>query len=556
MAQDDLDLMQFLDLFVDESREYLQQLNSGLLSLERSPEDPEIIATIFRAAHSLKGMSATMGFAELSNLAHAAEDLLHKVRDGEWALNASLLEILFSTVDAMGQLVNAAASEKVSAMDTASILSQLHSYEPPPQRSEQSKSSPSTASEAVDEPAASEHSQDSVTSSAKLLSQQDTNTIRVAVQHLNKLLNVTTEMAIQRSLFAHLAARYELPALDDALEKHDQLLSQLQNTVLKVRMVPVEQVFRRFPRMVRDLLKEKGKKARLVIDSGEAELDRTALEAITDSIMHLLRNAIDHGLETPAEREAAGKSPVGTLRLSARQQQEGVFIELSDDGRGMDYKRIAEKAVERGLLTAQAVEELPQEELLQLVCYPGFSLSEEITATSGRGVGMDAVKRQVEELRGSLQITSEPGSGSTFSLQLPAMLSLVRVLLLEVQGEQYAIPSGQVERVLELAEIPIEAVGQEQVMHLGTEVLSLYRLDELLKLPPTERDSDLGLLIQNRNQRWGLQVDKLLGHEEVVIKPLPVVLQKTPGLAGVTILGEGKVVLILDVAGLLTPLPK
>jgi len=295
--------------------------------------------------------------------------------------------------------------------------------------------------------------------------------IRIDVQHLDTLLDMVTEMVIHRSLLNRLAHRYDLPPLNEALEAHDRLLAQLQDAVLKMRMVPVGQVFGRFPRMVRDLLKAEGKEAQLVIEGEDVELDRTALESLSDPLVHLLRNSIDHGLETPAEREAVGKSPSGTLRLSARRERSFVVIEVSDDGRGMHPQRIAATAVERGIVTAEAVAEMSESQVLERICHPGFSLSEEVTTVSGRGVGMGVVKRQMETLRGSLQIKTQVGQGSTFRLQLPAMLALVRALLVSVGSEQYALPSDHVERIIDISELDgptrVERVGDRELLHLG-----------------------------------------------------------------------------------------
>jgi len=387
--------------------------------------------------------------------------------------------------------------------------------------------------------------------------------IRVDVRHLDALLDVVTEMVIHRSLLTRLGRRYDLPLLDDALEAHDRLLGRLRDAVLKMRMVPVGHVFGRFPRMVRDLLKAEGEEAQLIIEGEDVELDRTALEALGDPLVHLLRNSIDHGLETPAEREAAGKSPSGTLRLSARRERGMVVIEVSDDGRGIDPRHIAAVAVERGFVSAEAVAEMSEPQVLELICHPGFSLSERVTTVSGRGVGMGVVKKQVEALRGSLQIETRIGLGSTLRLQLPVMLALVRALLVSVGDEQYALPAAHVERIIELDPARIERVGDHELLRLGNglpssqggtvgvhNVLPLHRLSELLHASGGDSQPRHALVVRRNGQPFGLRVDDVLGHEEIVVKPLPAALHGIPGLAGVTILGEGQVVLILDVMGL------
>jgi two-component system chemotaxis sensor kinase CheA len=532
----DIDMSQFLDLFIDEGKEYIQALNQCLLTLERTPDDADALEALFRSVHSLKGISATMRYDTLATLAHAAEDILHKVRDGEWTLSPELIEILFAAVDVFQSLVDDVAAGGTGEGDVTAIVERLQGYEP---RAEAPTGSQQTAEAERSSP--TQH-----------LRSPATTVIRVDVHHLDTLLDVVTEMVIHRSLLDRLAERHNLnlAPLSEAIEVYNRLLAQLQDTVLTMRMVPVGQVFGRFPRMVRDLLKTLGKEARLVIEGEDVELDRAALEALNDPLVHLLRNAIDHGLETPAEREAAGKPPQGTLRLSAQRERDTVLIEVGDDGRGMDVRRIAAAAVERGIVPAEAVEEMGEGQILALICHPGFSLSERVTTVSGRGVGMNVVKQQLEALRGALQIDTRLGHGSTFRLQLPAMIALVQGVIVRVSDEQYVLPAHYVKHVIEFDPSEIEHVGtQELIRHEGG-LLPLRQLGELLGTAEAAPPPRHVLVVQHDGQTLGLKVDDVLGHEEIVVKPLPEALSGTPGLAGVTILGEGRVVLILDVTEL------
>jgi two-component system chemotaxis sensor kinase CheA len=531
----EIDMSQFRDMFVDESRERMLVLNECTLTLEHTPDDAEALQTILRAAHTLKGMSATMGYDNLARLAHATEDVLDKVQDSDLAMTSELVELLFEAIDALQMLIDDVAVGGTGELDVASTLESLQGFEP---------EAGTTAHPPVAGPGAP--------AAIEKLLQPAAATVRVDVHHLDTLLDVVTEMVIHRSLLARLEQRYDLPPLSDTLRVHDRLLAQLHGTVLKMRMLPIGHVFGRFPRMVRDLLKAQGKEARFVVEGEAVKLDRTALEALSDPLVHLLRNAIDHGLEAPAEREAAGKPPSGTLHLLARQEQDSVIIEVGDDGRGMDAQRISAAAVERGIVTAEAAADMSEAHTLELICHPGFSLTEEVTMVSGRGVGMNVVKRQVEALRGSLHIETQPGQGTTFRLQLPAMLTLMRALLVSAGGELYALPTTHVEHIIELEPTKIERVGDQELLHLEDEdkVLPLRRLGELLNAPDCTPDPRHALVVRSNGQIFGLRVDDLLGHEEIVVKPLPAALRGTPGLAGVTILGEGQVVWILDVMGL------
>jgi len=358
------------------------------------------------------------------------------------------------------------------------------------------------------------------------------------------------ELVINRSWLNRIQAQYDIPALKEALEQHGRILADLRDTVLNVRMVPVAQVFDRFPRMVRDLLKQEGKEAELIIQGREIELDKAILEQISDPLVHLLRNAVDHGIESPEEREKAGKPRAGTIRLVARRERDQVIIEVSDDGRGMDVEKIAREAVNRGLVSPEAVREMSEEEMLMLICHPQFSMSIKVTRVSGRGVGMDVVQRTVRSLRGSLEIISTPGVGSTFRIRLPLTLAIIKALLVEVGPETYAIPSSYIERTLSVEPYQIKRIQQHEVITLE-EVIPLVSLGELLEVPEARKDSRYVVVVRRNHHKVGLKVDALLGQEEIVIKSLPGFLGKIPGLAGATILGEGEVVLILDVPNLL-----
>ncbi len=524
----EFDLSQFRDLFVDEGRQYLQTLNQSLLALEQTPSNLGLVEEMFRAAHSLKGGAATMGYDLLSELAHEAEDVLDHVRHDRWPLTAPVVELLFAALDVLQLLVDDVAADRPHTADVAGMLSRLRT--PPAETDSVPAATPKVA-----RPATAERSQ------------PQTTVIRVDLRHVDRLFNIVAEMVIHRSLLARLGRRHGLGDLTDALQVHNRLLAQLRDAVLAMRMVPVNQVFDRFPRMVRDLLKAQGKEAQLVIEGAEVEMDRTALEALNDPLVHLLRNAVDHGLENPAERAAAGKPPAGMLHLTARRERESVIIELSDDGKGMDPQQIAAAAVEWRIITQEQAGEMSDRQILELICQPGFSLSREVTSISGRGVGMGVVREQVESLRGTLEIETRPGRGTTFRLKLPVMLALVNAMLIRLGNEQYALPLTRVERIIELDQVLVEQVGQRRVMSVQEGVVPLRCLGELLETPGADPNPRYALLIRRNDQALGLQIDEVLGREEVVAKPLPAALRTIPGMSGVTILGEGQTVLLLDV---------
>ncbi|MEA3351937.1 MAG: chemotaxis protein CheA [Chloroflexota bacterium] len=528
----EIDLSQFLDLFIDEGQGHLRTLNQCMLTLESNPDDTKTLETMFRAAHSLKGSSATMGYETLSSTAHAAEDVLHKLRQGDWRLTPTLVDLLFESIDFLQKLLNdaAAGDRPKSNAYVTNTIEKLRGYKP--------EDADIVLSKPIDETKPS--------IAAQQPSQTQTKMIRVDVRHLDSLLNVVTEMIINRSLLSRMGQYYKLKPLEDALIDHSRLLTQLQNAVLTMRMVPVKQVFGRFPRMVRDLLKKEGKIAQLIIAGQDVELDRAALERLSDPLIHILRNAIDHGLETPYEREKAGKPPSGTLRLSARRERDMVTIEVSDDGRGMNAQRITDAAVQRGLFTSEEIAEMHPQQILQLICQPGFSLNKEVTTVSGRGVGMGVVKHTVETLRGTLEIETQPGQGSSIRISVPVMLAMVDATIIRVGNEKYALPAAQIERIIEINPARIERIGDQQIINRESGVLPVRKLSNLLHTYNADPEPRFALIVQHNGEPVALRVDVVLAHKEIVVKPLPPALHHIPGLTGVTVLGEGQAVLILD----------
>ena len=525
----DFDLSEFRDLFVEEGHNYLQTLNTNLLALERDPDDVQALEAMFRAAHSLKGGAATMGYSVVGDLAHATEDALDKLRRGRWQLTPPLAQLLFDALDRLQALLADVAADREPTADT-SMLERLRALRAPAPSEMEVAPFPTPPGDEPGEPMA-----------------PPTSVVRVDVHYLDSLLDVVSEMVIHRSLLSRLGQRYELVALSDAIQVHDRLLTRLRNAVLGMRMVPVSQVFDRFPRMTRDLLKAQGKRAQFVIGGGRVEMDRSVLEALNDPLVHLIRNAIDHGLETPAERAKAAKSRTASLRLTARRERESVVIVLEDDGRGMDSVQIAAAAVEQGLITEEAVAEMSAGQILQLLCHPGFSTSREVTAVSGRGMGMTVVKRAVEALRGTLEIETQVGQGSTFRLRLPVMLTLLDAMLVRVGEEQYALPVAQVEHILEIEPAWIECIGGKEVMMVDDAMLPLRRMSRLLHVPNADPNPRYALIVRPKGEAVGLRVDAVLGREEIVARPVPVALRSIPALVGATVIGEGQTVLILDV---------
>ena len=650
-----MDMSQYQELFVSETQEHLQAMNEAILELERGEEVGSPLAQLFRSAHTIKGMAATMGYDDLSHLAHDLEDLMDRVRRGDLTVTPPLVDLLFTVVDAIQSMVEDIAAGRESQVDLPALLAQIGSYgsapaapasEPLPPapatepgvesvlavqvtlqadcalksvrafmvskrlgelgrvvgyspseddlaqenfdreftvflsttapaaeveravqsiaevesvqaiagRDEESLPSPQAELLTVEEPGSAKPAFTAAPrpASAPAVAQN----VRVNVRHLDALVNLTGELVISRSRLKRVIKDGDAERLAEAMEDHTQIISRLQEAVLQVRTVPVSYVFNRFPRMVRDLLKREGKEADLIIEGADIELDRSILERLGDPLLHLLRNAVDHGLEPPEERERLGKPRRGVIRLSARRERGQAVIEVSDDGRGLSREVIVRRAIERGLITPERATDLSDEQVYMFICNPGFSTSEQVTEVSGRGVGMGVVKEQVSALRGMLEIHSVEGQGTTFLMHIPLTLAIIQALLVGVGDESYAVPLSYVERTVLVEAGGVKRVHRWQMTTLDGEVIPLFHLGEMLDVPDYSRDggSAYVLIVRRGQQAVGLVADAMLGKEEVVVKPLRGFLGEITGVSGATILGGGQVVLILDVPALLQEL--
>ncbi|HHV72075.1 MAG TPA: chemotaxis protein CheA [Clostridia bacterium] len=381
-------------------------------------------------------------------------------------------------------------------------------------------------------------------------------TVRVDIERLDNLMNLVGELVISKTRLEQISLTNQLGYLNETIEQIDRITDELQSVVMKVRMVPVEQVFNRFPRMVRDLAKELSKEVELVIEGKETELDRTVIDEIGDPLVHLLRNALDHGIEKPEERLKAGKNRFGTIKLRALHEGNNVIIKIEDDGRGIDPQLIKRKALEKGVLSEQDLERLDESEILKLIFRPGFSTAQEITDISGRGVGLDVVKYKIESLGGEVELESRIGYGSTFTIRLPLTLAIIQALLVKSVNEIYAIPLAVIQETVSIREENIKRIQNHEVITLRGEVLPLFRLQNLLDIPPDSYNSSdnyseiFVVVVRKGDKRAGLIVNELVGQQDIVIKSLGRLLNGIKGIAGATILGDGRVALILDIGTL------
>ena len=672
-----MDMSGYKDLFKTEAEEHLQQLNNSLLALEKTPDNLEHINIMFRSAHTLKGMSATMGFTNIADLTHEMENLMDSIRNNVIRLEESTIDILFECVDALETLI-----ENVDG-DGEIDISQLHNKiksivdgkSPKLADIEESESSQTeicsvkdneilidiefsdkeeseiTASQqngkdvvvariCLDESCilkaarsalvlrrisevggiiktipsqedledenfdkdfyvvfSTSNDNESIKKNIESVSEiksvsllklepkeeslqdgkeridvEDTNamaspeatfkrsesiknvqSVRVDIERLDNLMNLVGELIISKIRLNQLATDLGAKNLEEVLVNLDRLTNEIQTNIMEARMVPIDQIFRRFPRMLRDLAKSEGKQLNLVIEGSEIELDRTVLDEIGDPLVHLLRNAVDHGIETKEERAKIGKPEAGLIRLAASRQRNNVVIEVEDDGKGMDPEHLREVAVKKEIMNKVDADKLSDQDALNLIFMPGFSGAATITDISGRGVGMDVVKTEIEKLGGTIKVESITGKGSKIILQLPLTVAIIQSLMIKIEDETYAIPLTNVVRDVGIKKSDIKTIEGEEVIMLRGKVLPLLRLHDVLQNPSSEdKENLIVVIVEKMGSHVGLIVDKLLGQQEVIIKTLENrLLKKTKGFAGATILGDGSVALILDIATLI-----
>ncbi|MBD2862774.1 chemotaxis protein CheA [Paenibacillus oceani] len=679
-----MEMNQYLSMFIDESREHLQAMNENMLKLEANPEDIGIVQSIFRSAHTLKGMSATMGFEDLASLTHEMENVLDLVRNHKLAMNPFIFDAIFKSLDSLEAMVEDIINGGTGQADVSAIVATLKSivsgdYERSgssggspaasapaeaeldefqysillqslesghqvyyiqvsieetcvlkaarsymvfnllEQNGEIVKSTPSVEdiekekfdnsftvyylsqlskeelekqvgniseiqsviAEKLDEnslklkmqqsqaqasaAAASQIAEASQQTAATAVAAKPeasapkaapsgggavaSRTIRVDIERLDVLMNLFSELLIDRVRLEQLASEIHRSDLTETVEHMARVSSDLQNIVLKLRMVPVDNVFNRFPRMVRDLAKSLDKKVDLIITGAETELDRTVIDEIGDPLVHLLRNAVDHGVETVPERIAAGKPETGTVNLRAFHSGNHVFIEIEEDGKGINRDKVLATALKRGIVTPEQAKTLTDEEVYRLLFAAGFSTADKISDVSGRGVGLDVVKTKIESLGGHVQIDSKPGAGTKFSVQLPLTLSIISAMLIRLGDEKYAIPLSSIVETAVIQKEDIRSVHGNKMMDFRGGFIPLLSISKLFEVTSYSEDDETEteiVVIRKGDKLAALMVDEFIGQQEIVLKSLGKYLTNLFAVSGATILGDGQVALIID----------
>lgn len=662
---------EYLEVFLDESQEHLQSINDHLLELEQNPDDLSIVGEVFRSAHTLKGMAATMGFEDLANLTHKMENVLDLIRNEKLDATSDVIDVIFMAVDDLEAMITDIASGgdgQHDVSETVSRLMQIEKGEVPVAAAVEAteKGAPSSTEmmeETFDEfemtvlqqsieqgftpyqiqvtldegamlkavrvymvfevleqigeiikstPTAEELEEEkfdnsfvvtvvtktdseeikqrilkvsevrdvqiqrvnvpsqkqqvmekevaSPASAPKKNVQQNkekeqskksvdyNKTIRVSIERLDILMNLFEELVIDRGRLEQIASELRNNELSETVQRMSRISGDLQQIILNMRMMPVEQVFNRFPRMVRSLSKELNKKVNLEIIGADTELDRTIIDEIGDPLVHLLRNSIDHGIETPEERRKKGKPEVGTVILKAYHSGNNVYIEIEDDGAGIDREKVLNKAIANGVVTLEEAENMTDEQVFNLLFSSGFSTAEKVTDVSGRGVGLDVVRTKFEALGGVVSVRSVFGKGSVFSVQLPLTLSIIDVMLVEVQNEKYAIPLSTIVETAIIHKREIYNAHNQKVIDFRGKVVPLIFLKEVFDIAEeTFEDEYYSLVIIYKGEKVaGVVVDSLIGQHDVVLKSLGNYLKDVFAISGATILGDGQVALIID----------
>ncbi|MBO9521516.1 MAG: chemotaxis protein CheA [Nocardioidaceae bacterium] len=534
--------------FLVESYENLDQLDRDLVELERDPGSRELLSSVFRTLHTIKGTSGFLAFHRLESLTHVAESLLARLRDGVLTLTPAITSVLLEAVDAVRALLadiesTGAEGERDYAAIVVRLEAALEGGEPSP------SPTPEAFVEADPEPGAEPDAEPDAELPASRRTAAD-GSIRVDVDLLDSLMNLVGELVLARNQLVQRAAARHDTELQRSTHRLNLIAGELQEGVMKTRMQPIDTVWSKLPRVVRDLSVQLGKQVRLDLVGRDTELDKTILESVKDPLTHLVRNAVDHGIESPERRLAAGKPAEGTLTLRAFHEGGQVNIEISDDGAGIDPARLRARAVERGILTADAAARLSERESYGLIFAPGFSTAETVTNVSGRGVGMDVVKTNIEKIGGLVDVLSEPGRGTTIRVKIPLTLAIIPALIVTADEGRFAIPQVN---LLELVRLDaggsgprIENVQGTPVYRLRGRLLPLVSLREQLGLPAAESETTYIAVLQADGRQYGLVVDTINDTEEIVVKPLGRQLRQLPLYAGATIMGDGQIALILD----------
>ena len=568
--------------FVTEAEETLEKIDPMFVDLETRGYDKDILNEIFRGMHTLKGAAGFLGFQPIVDVAHRAESIMKRLRDGDMTLTRNIMDSILKSVDMLRLLIVHIGAKDNIEEHISPLLNELDSViisqgesvkginlgkeaEVVPEMPAQAEEFAEAASDRVETPSSSSTQESPAPAAAEEQVQQVSkerevvSTLRVDISRIDKVMDLAGEIVLARNRLLNLAMKLELShsgdenveSLLETTSFLDRVTSDLQLAVMKIRMQPIQKVFSRFPRMVRDLSRSIGKEIDLEIFGEETEVDKSVNENIGDPLIHIVRNSVDHGIEFAEERENQGKHRKGRIIISAYQKGTQIVIEVSDDGKGIDVEAVKRKALKQGIVTEEEIAKMPDETAINLIFLPGFSTKEVSTELSGRGVGMDVVKTNVSKLNGYVEVVTKKGQGSTFRISLPLTLAIIQTMMVRIGNEYYALPQSMIEETLRVKNSDIKDVAGQRVLTIRGKVLPVFSMSETLGVRARgeqHHDNSYVLVASVAERRFCITVDELIGQEEIVIKTINGVDSEECGILGATITGDGKVVLILDLA--------
>ena len=561
------DMKEIIDDFLVEADDLISSLDTNLVELETQPENLDLLNEIFRAAHTIKGTSSFLGLEQVTNITHKMEDILNKLRKSEMVVTPTIMDLLLESLDILKQLLDNVREDKKEKLDLDDIISRLVAAYNNEEIdiSDKKQSTPVTKEEKEKEESAvtekkTKNIQTSSSATAPHKKAAD-QTIRVDVERLDTLMNMMGELVLGRNsmvqtvnnLVSEHEGDYDLERLSHNTNSINFITTELQVAVMKMRMQPVGKVFKKFPRLVRDLSRESKKEITLEIIGETTELDKSVIEEIGDPLVHIIRNSCDHGIESPDEREANGKPRQGTVKLAAEQEGSNIVIKITDDGKGLDVDAIREKAIERKMVSKADAANMSNTEVFRFIFAAGLSTAKKITDVSGRGVGMDVVRTNIEKLNGIIELDSKLGVGTTITIKLPLTLAIIQGLLVESDKEIFILPLSSVHETVKTEHLKIYYVNKHPVLRLREDVIPIINLNEILRESSsgfTMTEKPYIVVVGLAEKKIGILIDKFIGQEEVVIKSLGQYLGTTEGIAGATILGDGRIRLIVDLIGL------
>jgi len=574
------EMKEIIDDFLVEADELIASLDTSLVTLESTPEDLNLLNGIFRAAHTIKGTSSFLGFEQVTSLTHKMEDVLNRLRKAELKVTPEIMDVLLESLDILKVLLENVRSRNDEQLNLDDIMARLvvanegRSGDPQamlptatvpeaPKDSSPVLSGNEKTADLVEspEPEPGADGRQATRKGGAATRGGESQTIRVDVSRLDSLMNLMGELVLSRNGLQQVVNAINkdedtfgsLEHLNRSAAVFNYITTELQFAVMKLRMQPIGKVFSRFPRLVRDLARDLNKEIELILEGESTELDKSVIEEIVDPLVHIVRNSCDHGLELAEERRAKGKPATGHVKIRASQEGSNIVIRVSDDGRGLDVEAIRAKAVERGMMSQAEASRMPDREVFRLIFAAGLSTAKKVSDVSGRGVGMDVVRTNIEKLNGVIELDSAPGAGTTITIKLPLTLAIIQGLLVKSDDEIYILPLSSVHETVRSEQTTVYYINQRPVMRLRDEIIPLINLGKVLRenaagFSLTEKP--YVVIVGLADRKLGIMIDSFLGQEEVVIKSLGRFLGNTDGVAGATILGDGRIRLIVDLIGL------